>query len=247
MSLRLRGASALVTGASSGIGAALAVRLAAAGCRPVLLGRDAARLEQVAQASGGRAVVADLATPSGLARGCELAAETDLLVNNAGRGWAGELSTMPADDLASLVAVNLEAPLRLTRAAVPAMRARGRGHVAFVASIAVVGVRDEAVYAATKAGLRAFAASLRYEVAADGVGVTTVLPGVVDTGFFHTRGRPYDRAVPRPIGADAVATALIRAVRRNRAEVFVPGWLGVAARLQGAVPATFHRLARRFG
>lgn len=247
MGVILRGANALVTGASGGIGAAVATRLAAAGCRLVLLARDAARLDAVARATGGRAVVADLTEPAGLAAACELAVESDVLVNNAGRGWAGELAQMPADDLATLVALNLEAPLRLARAAVPAMTARARGHLVFVSSVAVVGVRDEAVYSATKAGLRAFAASLRHEVAPSGLGVSTVLPGVVSTDFFDRRGRPYDRNVPRPVAPDVVAGALVRAVGRNRAEVFVPGWLGLAARMHGAAPATFHRLAHRFG
>ncbi|HXV94004.1 MAG TPA: SDR family NAD(P)-dependent oxidoreductase, partial [Pseudonocardia sp.] len=178
---------------------------------------------------------------------CALAAEADLLVANAGRGWAGELSDMPGELVGSLVALNLEAPLRLARAAAAGMRERGGGHLAFVASIAVVGVREEAVYSATKAGLRAFAASLRHELGPHGVGVTTVLPGAVRTEFFRRRGRPYDRTVPRPVAPAVVADALVRAVQRGRAEVFVPGWLGAAARLQGLAPATFHRLAGRFG
>jgi uncharacterized protein len=245
--LTLRGARALVTGASAGIGAAVAVRLADAGCRVVLLGRDEERLGALATRTGGRAVVADLTTPAGLDTGCALAADTDLLVNNAGRGWAGPLAEMPPDEVAALVALNLTAAARLTRAAIPAMRGRGRGHVVVVSSIATVGVREEAVYAATKAALRAFAASLRHEVVPAGLGVTAVFPGVVDTDFFTTRGRPYVRSVPRKVPPDAVARALVRAVRRNRAEVFVPAWLGIAARLQGAAPATFDRLARRFG
>jgi len=245
--MRLQGRSALVTGASSGIGTATAAQLAAAGCRLVLLGRDSTRLDQVVRRTGGSAMVADLATPAGLLRACAAAAEVDLLVNNAGCGFAGELPTMSVEDVSGLVAVNLTAPMQLARAAVAGMRSRRLGHLAFVSSIAAVGVAEEAVYAATKAGLRTFAASLRAEVSRDGLGVTTVLPGAVDTAFFGSRGRSYDRRVPRQLDAATVARALVRAVERDRAEVFVPAWLTVAARVQGALPGTFTLLARHFG
>jgi uncharacterized protein len=245
--MKLAGCAALVTGASSGIGAATADALAAAGARLVLTGTDADRLAEVARRTGGTALPADLTEEAGLDLVRGAAAEVDLLVHSAGRGWAGEFAGMPTELLAELTALNLLAPLRLSRAALPAMRARGSGHLVFVSSIATVGVRDEAVYAATKAGLRAFAASLRYELAADRVGVTAVFPGAVDTPFFGHRGRAYSRAVPRPVAPAAVAAALLEAVRRNRPEVFVPRWLSVPARVNGALPEAFHRLATRFG
>lgn len=247
MGLTLRGRTALVTGASSGIGAATASALAAAGCDLVLAGRDEVRLADVAGRTGGRAVVADLGSAAGTDDLAEEAREVDLLVNNAGIGWAGELDTMTAEDVARLVTVNLTAALQLTRTALPAMAKRRRGHVVFVSSIASVGVEQEAVYAAGKAGLRAFAASVRHEASAGDVGVTTVFPGAVRTPFFAGRGRPYDRSHPRPVSPESVAAALVRAVERGRSEVFVPRWLTIAARIQGAAPETFHRLARRFG
>ncbi|MDQ3765139.1 MAG: SDR family NAD(P)-dependent oxidoreductase [Actinomycetota bacterium] len=237
---------ALVTGASSGIGAAIAEALAGAGCRLVVLGRDRTRLDALARRTGARALVADLSTPDGLARAADAAAEVDLLVNSAGRGWAGELAAMAEPDIDALVTLNLAVPLRLTRAALPGMRERGRGHLVFVSSIAAVGVGGEAVYAGTKAGLRAFAASLRHEVGADGIGVTTLLPGAVHTPFFDHRGLAYDRRFPRQVDPAKVASALLRAVERGEAEVFVPRWLAVAARVQGVVPELFHRLAQRF-
>jgi hypothetical protein len=239
--LTVRGRTALITGASSGIGAATAAELATAGCRVLLSGRDERRLAAVAERTGGEPVPADLADPAGLDRIAAAARDVDLLVHSAGLGWAGELTSMPAERIEALTAVNLTAPMLLTRAVLPELRRR-RGHVVFVASIAVVGVRGEDVYSATKAGLRAFAASLRYQ---DDIGVTTVFPGAVRTPFFG--GRQYDRRYPRMVGADEVATALVRAVERGKAEVFVPKWLAVPDRLQGAVPAVFHRLARRFG
>ena len=243
----ITGWNALVTGGSSGIGAAIAERLAAAGCRVVVLGRNPEALAELAHRTGGRVVVTDLSTNEGLAQAADATADVDLLVHSAGRGWAGDLTAMTGADIAALVALNLTAPMHLTRAALPGMRARGRGQLVFVASIAAVGVGGEAVYAATKAGLRAFAASVRLEVSDQGIGVTTLLPGAVRTPFFDHRGKAYDRRLPRQVEPGEVASALLGAIERRQAEVFVPRWLTVAARVRGAAPELFHRLAQRFG
>ncbi|GAA4616395.1 SDR family NAD(P)-dependent oxidoreductase [Saccharopolyspora hordei] len=239
--MTLRGRTALVTGASSGIGAATAAELAAAGCQVVLVGRDQRRLAQVTARTGGLALAAELTDASGLDRVVTAARRVDLLVHCAGIGWSGDLASMSAEQVEALTAVNLTAPVLLTSAVLPELRRR-RGHVVFVSSIAAVGVRGEEVYAATKAGVRAFAESLRR---LDGLGVTTVLPGAVRTPFFA--GRRYDRRFPRVLAPEEVAAALVRGVQRGRAEVFVPGWLAVPARLQGALPGVFRALARRFG
>lgn len=241
-----RSTRALVTGGSSGLGAAIAGALATAGYRVVVLGRDRARLAEVAAATGADPVLADLTTPEGLARAAGAAAGADLLVHSAGRGWAGALAAMAPEDIDALVTLNLTAALRLTRAALPGMRERGHGHLVFVSSIAALGVGGEAVYAATKAGLRTFAASLRHELAADRIGVTTLLPAAVRTPFFDRRRRPYNRRFPRPLDPAVVASALLRAIEQGRPEVFAPRWLTVPARLQGAAPEIFHRLAQRF-
>lgn len=237
--MKLEGAAALVTGASSGIGRATAAALAARGARVIALGRDRERLDGV----GERQIVWDLAEPGAVA---EQIGPVDVLVNNAGAGWAGPFAETP--DVEGLVAVNLVAPLLLTRALLPGMLERGRGHIVNVGSIAgFVGPRDEAVYAATKGGLVAFTESLRYELRGSGIGVTLVVPGVVDTPFFDRRGRPYDRTWPRPIAAEGVAEAIVRAIEEGRDEVFVPRWLGAVARLRGIAPGIFRALAGRFG
>jgi hypothetical protein len=243
----ITGCNALVTGGSSGIGAAIAEGLTAAGCGVLVLGRDRTRLDALARRTGARALVADLSTAEGLAQAAGAAKEVDLLVNSAGRGWAGDLVAMAQPDIDALITLNLTVPVSLTRAALPGMRERGRGHLVFVSSIAAVGVGGEAVYAATKAGLRTFAASVRHEVAGEGIGVTTLLPGAVRTPFFDHRGLAYHRRFPRPLAPATVATALLRAVEQGDPEVFTPGWLTVAARVQGAVPELFHRLVHRFG
>jgi short-subunit dehydrogenase len=234
----------IVTGASSGIGAAVADRLAREGHRLLLVGRHAPRLEAVARRTGGEPLLADLADPAAIelvrARG---SGPVRLVVHAAGIGSAGPLAEIPAADIAALTAVNLVAPMQLTAALLPGLLAAD-GRIAFVASIAALGVADEAVYSATKAGLRGFADALRLET---GLVVTTVLPGAVATPFFANRGTPYARRFPRPLPPERVADALVDAVERGRAEVFVPRWLAAGARVHGGAPSVFARLSRRFG
>ena len=239
--MRLDGAVALVTGASSGIGAATAAALAAAGATLLLTGRDEERLAGVAARTGGTALAADLAAGGGAARLAEQALGAapggiDILVNNAGLGWAGPLGEIPAGKVAELAAVNLTAPIELTRLLVPGMIERGRGAVAFVSSIAgVTGVRGEAVYAATKAGLSGFAESLGYEVRGHGVTVSVIVPAVIDTPFFSRRGQPYGRARPAPVPAGRVATAIVSALEHDRPMVYVPGWMRFPAWLPSRI------------
>jgi short-subunit dehydrogenase len=260
--MRLTGAVTLVTGASSGIGAATAAALAAAGARLLLTGRDAVRLAEIARQTGGIALPADLAEPDQPAHLAEAARQAaraapwpqsgpdgiDILVNNAGLGWAGPLGDITPAKITELVTVNLAAPMELTRLLLPGMIKRGRGRVVFISSIAgVTGVRGEAVYAATKAGLSTFAESLAYEVRDDGVRVSVIVPGVIDTPFFGRRGRPYGRKRPAPLPAERVAGAVVSALERERAIVYVPGWMRVPAWIHGAAPGAFRTLAARFG
>ncbi|HEX9342358.1 MAG TPA: SDR family NAD(P)-dependent oxidoreductase [Actinomycetota bacterium] len=250
--MRIDGAVVLLTGASSGIGAATAPLLAERGARLLLAGRDRDALAAAAERCGGQVLAADLADPGATER---LAAEAlachgrvDLLINNAGAGWAGPLAEMALDRAARLVALNLLAPMALARLLLPGMLERRHGHLVFVTSIAgVTGVGGEAVYAAAKGGLATFAASLREELSGRGVGISLVVPGVVATPFFDRRGTPYARTWPRPIAPERVAAALLRAVESDRAEVFAPAWMRFPARLAGSAPALYRTLAIRFG
>jgi NAD(P)-dependent dehydrogenase (short-subunit alcohol dehydrogenase family) len=230
--MRLRGAVALVTGGSSGIGAATARALAQAGARPLIAGRDAGRLAEVARQTGGTALAADLATPDGPAELAEAAQRAagpdgiDLLINNAGIGWAGPIGQLTAERTAQLIAVNLTAPIELTRLLVPEMTARRRGHIVFVSSIAgATAVRGEAVYSAAKAGLGYFAESLDHELAGTGVRTSLIVPGVFDTPFFEHRG-----GGPRPDWGSRAGTE--RGVRAGLAAV--PGL--AARRAAGHLP-----------
>ncbi len=250
--MRVSGTVALVTGASSGIGRASAVRLAAAGARVLAHGRAGDRLTELAEKINGVVLAADLAEQGAadlLAEAAlSVAGRVDILVNNAGVGWAGPLVDMPVEEVGKLVAVNLAAPIALTRALLPQMLDRGTGYVMFVTSIAGrMGVADEAVYSATKAGLDIFAESLRFEVGGTGVRVGVLVPGVVRTPFFEHRGRPYQRRRPRPLPDGTVADALVCAIAAGRAERYVPAWLRLPVAVRGAVPGVYRRLGARFG
>ncbi|MFS4097481.1 SDR family NAD(P)-dependent oxidoreductase [Streptomyces sp. AF1A] len=248
-----RAGTAVVTGASSGIGAAVARRLAAeGGWRLVLNGRDITRLEHVAADVSAVAVPGDLTRPGADRRLTEAVLDhlgrVDLLVAGAGVGWAGDFSGMPRARIDELIAVDLLATLHLVRGLLPHMIAAGSGRIVLLGSVAgSVGVRGEAVYSATKAAVAAFADALRYELRGTGVGITHVVPGVVDTPFFDRRGAPYRRSWPRPVPPERVADAVVTAVHRGKDEVYVPGWLRLPARVRGAAPGLYRRLAARFG
>jgi short-subunit dehydrogenase len=250
--MRLDGSVALVTGASAGIGAGIAERLAASGARVVVHGRDERRTDAVARRTGGVPIVADLAVPGAAAELGEAAlavhGRLDIVVANAGLGWSGPFVEMSPADIDSLVALDLLAPVQLVRRLLPPMLDRRLGHIALVGSVAGrTGVAGEAVYAATKGALDVFAESLRLELRGTGVAVSLTVPGVVDTGFFAARGRPYDRDRPRPVPAADVARALVDAVAHDRAEVWVPGWLRAAPAVRALAPGLYRRLAARFG
>lgn len=246
--------TAVVTGASSGIGAAVARRLTAeGGWRLVLNGRDPNRLTGVGGASASAAVFpADLTRPGADRRLADFALDrlgrVDLLVACAGIGWAGDFSTMPPSAIDEVIGVDLLATLHLVRNLLPHMVEEGSGRVVIVGSFAgTVGVRGEAVYSAAKAALATFADALRYELSGTGVRVSHVVPGVVDTPFFERRGVPYRRSRPKPVPAERVADAVWCAVSRGRDEIYIPGWLRLPARIRGAAPAVYRRLADRFG
>lgn len=250
--MQLTDAVVLVTGASAGIGEAAAARFAARGARVLVHGRDPRRTADVAREVGGRPLIGELDSPTDRQRVAEEALDAfgrvDVLVNNAGFGYAGPFPEMDVDVIRRLIEVDLLAAIELTRSLLPGMVERRRGAICFVTSIAGrTGVAGEAIYSATKAGLDAFAESLRGETARSGVAISVVVPGVVDTGFFEARGSPYARTRPRPIPADTVADAVVRAVERGRAEEWRPRWLRIAPTVRALAPGAFRRLAIRFG
>ncbi len=231
----LEGRTAIVTGASRGIGPQIARVLGHEGMNVVLVARSAAGLEQVAAELGSAgqhaiAVPADLSDHSTLDRIVEATEEqfgaVDLLVNNAGITATRRFETSSDEETAQIIDVNLTAGILLTKRVLPAMLERGRGHVVMIASLAgKVGSPYESVYAASKAGQIAFVQSLREELHGSGVGASVVCPGfVVESGMWADAGISQGIRQPRLAGATtpgAVASAVVRAVQRDSAEVYV--------------------------
>ena len=249
--MQLPGARALVTGATGGIGGAIARALHARGAHVVLTGRREELLEELRASLGERAelVPVDLAERDGAARLAEAAGDVDVLVANAALPASGRVEDFDPDEIDRALDVNLRAPIQLTRALLPGMLQRGRGHVVLISSLSgKVASPRSGVYSATKFGLRGFAAGLREDVEPRGIGVTVVFPGFVsEAGFFADSGVK----LPHWVGTrtpDQVATAVVQGVERERAELDVaPLGLRLGTRLAGLAPVTAGRIQRRLG
>lgn len=235
------GKVAVVTGASSGIGALVAGRLASAGYRVVLVGRRQDRLEEVArriEESGGIAepLVADLATAAGPRLVYEHVVDrygaADVLVNNAGFGWYGYYADMPWETASEMIAVNASAVANLVSLFLPGMRTRRSGHIVNLSSVAgSIPSQGVAVYCATKSFVDSFTTALYRELRGSGVHVSAVRPGPVLTEFYRTASRlPSSRPVPAErfaISAAVVAQSVMGLLQRPRRAAYVPGTLRI--------------------
>lgn len=235
--MRLRGAHVLLTGATGTIGARLAAELAARGARLTLVARTAAPLAALAGRLGAHPVAADLADTSGLPRLLQTAEDAhgpvDVLLHNAAVESAALLAHAPEGALPAAVALNLTAPLELTRLALPAMLARRRGHVVAVSSLAAVATFPGLVpYGASKAGVSAAMAGLRLELRGTGVRTTTVELGPVRSPMMDriaseplaaaAFGRARRLGVLPDLDPDDVAPAVARAVEEDRPRLTLP-------------------------
>jgi short-subunit dehydrogenase len=235
----LRGKTALVTGASRGIGAHIARALAGEGMRLVLVARSAGALEGVAAELRARGTEV-VTIPADLARrdqievlaeraGAELGG-VDVLVNNAGLELAAAYHSVAPETIDELIAVNLTAPMILSRLLLPGMIARGRGHIVNISSLAgLVGTPYGEVYCATKHGLVGFTRGLRLTAEAEGygVGASVICPGFIShEGMFADAAGGAGVVAPALLGTsppEAVAKAVVRAILRDEPEMIVNG------------------------
>ncbi|GGL06157.1 SDR family NAD(P)-dependent oxidoreductase [Mangrovihabitans endophyticus] len=226
----------IVTGASRGIGRAIAVRLGEAGMHVVLAARRAEELTAVAARIPASTVApTDVRDPAAVTslveRAASVSGRIDALVNNAGVGGSSSVLADPrtVDDM---IDVNLRAPIALMRAVVPVMRAQGGGAIVNIGSVAgEVGIGG--AYSATKFALRGMTDSVRRELAGTGIGVTLVEPGFIATDTNGRRGLP---------GPEIVAAAVQRAIRRPRRRIVVPARYRVLIPLAATLPAAVDRM-----
>lgn len=216
--------TALVTGASGGIGAEMARILARRGETVVLVARSADRLSALAAELGGAEVVmADLSDPAGVAKVTGQVPQVDVLINNAGVGDFGPFSEADLDATLAMIELNVTSLTELTHRYLPGMLARGHGRVINVASTAAFGAGPlMAVYYATKAYVLSFSEALSEELRGTGVTVTALCPGPTASGFWSGTTAGNKLALGRLPSAASVAAYGIRAMDAGRA-VAVPG------------------------
>jgi short-subunit dehydrogenase len=247
--VRIAGSSVLLTGASGGIGHAIARALHARSAELTLSGRRVEALQPLAAELHASAIPADLSDRVQLERLLDQAGDLDVLVANAALPASGRLESFSIEQIDRAIEVNLRAPVVLARALLPAMLERQRGHLLFVSSLSgkapTVGA---CVYNASKAALRAFAASLRADLRGSGVGVSAVFPG-----FIRNAGMYADARVRLPPGVgtrspEDVARAVVRAIERDRAAIDVaPLPLRAGAILAALAPELATRASRLLG
>jgi short-subunit dehydrogenase len=220
--MRIRDSVVMVTGASSGIGEETAIRLARRGARVWAVARSEGALRDLAaRQSGITPFVADVVDPSAREAAVDAAGAVDVLVNNAGLGWAGLVEEMPAESVRQLFEVNVLALIDLTQRVLPGMVQRRRGHIINMASVASwVSTPPLTMYSATKHAVQGFSDGLRRELLGRGVAVTTINPGPVATRFTARAEQDVptdqmgDQRMPG-VPASMVADEVVRAIEAN--------------------------------
>ena len=247
---RLNGQVVVVTGASSGIGEAVALACAGEGMRVAVAARREEALHNLVgriEAAGGEALACptDVRHPEQIEHLVEATIQRfgriDVMVANAGIGGPAYLHEMSEDHLEDLVITNLLGVVRCARAALPGMIERGSGHIITVSSVAAgLAVSRSSVYAATKAGVHRFCESLRREVRPHGIHVSDILPGVIETPM--TAKLPGWPKAP----VEGVSRVVVSVIRRPRPWVVTPTWYRLALAANRMAPWFMDRVLAHF-
>jgi short-subunit dehydrogenase len=220
--MQIQGSTVLLTGATGGLGHAIARALSASGARLMLSGRRTDVLNGLASEIRADVIATDLGDRGAVELLIAAAGNVDIVVANAGLPGSGPLLDFDQDDIDRTLEVNLRAPIALCRALAPGMLQRGRGHFTFVSSLSgLTAAPGTAIYSATKFGLRGFAHGARQDLRGTGVGVSVVLPGFIrDAGMFADSGAQLPRGV-RTIPPEQVAAGVLKSIVKDRAEIVV--------------------------
>lgn len=239
----------LVTGATGGLGQAIARAFAARGASLVLTGRRQDELDTLARELGARAIRCDLGDRPDLERLVQEAGEIDVLMANAALPGTGDLTDLAQSQIDAMLEVNLRAPIALARALLPDMIRRDRGHLVFMSSLAgKAATRLSSLYSAAKFGLRGFALSLNQDLRDTNIGVSVVLPGFIsEAGLFADANVRLPRGVSTRTPAE-VAAAVLDAIEHDRMEVSVaPMSLRLTSNFATIAPSAAAQLSRLLG
>ncbi len=245
----ISGSKVLLTGATGGLGHAIARALSAKGAELILTGRRTDVLEPLASELSARALAVDSSEPSEVDRLLSEAGELDILVANAALPASGLLDSFTMEQIDRAIEVNLRAPIAMTHALAPEMVKRGRGHLLFMSSLSgKTGTAGSSIYNATKFGLRGFAMAMRAELHDTGVGVSAVFPGFIrEAGMFAES----QVQLPKGVGTrspEDVAKATVQAIERNRGEIDVaPLSLRIGSAFSGIAPEMAATVSRKMG
>ena len=235
--MQLKGSTALLTGGTGGLGAALRACLTQQGAKVISVGRDE-----------GEDIRVDLSNAEEVSRLCQQLAymPIDILIHNAGLQYFGRMHEQPEALMNAMITVNLQTPLLLTRALLPGMLNRGHGQIVSIGSaFAAIPFSHFGAYCATKAGMRAFSQSLRREYAARGITVTYAAPRAMRTSMSTG---PIAEFLKRTKSAtdDPVVTAakIVRAIAADRREITIGFSEGIFGRLSALFPSLFDIVLR---
>jgi short-subunit dehydrogenase len=247
--MKIDGSRVLLTGATGGLGQAIARALTERGATVVLTGRRVEILEPLAAELGGIAIASDLADPASIDTLLDAAGDVDILVANAALPGSGPVLEYTVDEIDRALNVNLRAPILLARALGQRLVERGSGQLVFISSLSGKAASPGAgIYCATKFGMRGFALSLREDLIGTGVGVSLVYPGFIrGAGMFAES----DTKLPPGVGTKTPedgAKAVVSAIEKDRAEVSVaPVGLRAGVALGGLMPAKVGAVQRKLG
>jgi short-subunit dehydrogenase len=247
--MEISGTKVLLTGATGGLGHAIARALSAKGAQLILTGRRVEVLEPLAAELGARALAVDLSEVAEVDRLLSEAGELDILVANAALPGSGKLDSLTMEEIDRSLDVNLRAPIALAHALVPEMLGRGSGHLLFMSSLSgKAATAGSSIYNATKFGLRGFAGGMRAELHGTGVGVSAVFPGFIREAGMFAEARV---ELPRGVGTrspEDVANAVVRAIENNRGEIDVaPIALRLGSAFAGLAPELSATVTRKSG